>query len=158
MEDTSDGHKTVLPNRLSLLLAAGARRVQGGRGCWTRWQMAVALKRFGFPEGSAQKRWLVSPASSRGWRQGCLANSEARRVKSVKFMENLMIHSGDPGNYYVDTAVRHILLRGIKVKIMLPWDLTEFTVAANLYVGCGWVPGTCCCRSGAPPPPFLHTC
>ena len=38
----------------------------------------------------------------------------------------LMIHSGDPVNYYVDTAVRHVLLRqgvlGIKVKIMLPWD------------------------------------
>ncbi|RAM39443.1 hypothetical protein DOZ52_29235 [Enterobacter hormaechei] len=37
-----------------------------------------------------------------------------------------MIHSGDPVNYYVDTAVRHVLLRqgvlGIKVKIMLPWD------------------------------------
>ena len=37
-----------------------------------------------------------------------------------------MIHAGDPTNDYVDTAVRHVLLRqgvlGIKVKIMLPWD------------------------------------
>ncbi|XP_043860627.1 40S ribosomal protein S3-like [Dromiciops gliroides] len=49
-----------------------------------------------------------------------------QRAKSIKFVDGLMIHSGDPINYYVDTAVCHILLRqgvlGIKVKIMLPWD------------------------------------
>merc|ERR1719228_1296920 len=37
-----------------------------------------------------------------------------------------MIHSGNPAEEYVDTAVRHVLLRqgvlGIKVKIMLPHD------------------------------------
>uniref|UniRef100_A0A4W2CHY0 Small ribosomal subunit protein uS3 n=2 Tax=Bos TaxID=9903 RepID=A0A4W2CHY0_BOBOX len=52
-----------------------------------------------------------------------------QRAKSMKFVDGLMIHSGDPVNYYVDTAVRHVLLRqgvlGIKVKIMLPWDPTE---------------------------------
>ncbi|CAH1778036.1 unnamed protein product, partial [Owenia fusiformis] len=49
-----------------------------------------------------------------------------QRAKSMKFVDGLMIHSGDPINDYVDTAVRHVLLRqgvlGIKVKIMLPWD------------------------------------
>nr|XP_055168769.1 40S ribosomal protein S3-like [Nyctereutes procyonoides] len=49
-----------------------------------------------------------------------------QRAKSMKFVDGLMIHSGDLVNYYVDTAVRHVLLRqgvlGIKVKIMLPWD------------------------------------
>ncbi|XP_036350699.2 small ribosomal subunit protein uS3-like [Ochotona princeps] len=49
-----------------------------------------------------------------------------QRTKSMKFVDGLMIHSGDPMNYHVDTAVRHVLLRqgvlGIKVKIMLPWD------------------------------------
>ncbi|VDI16636.1 small subunit ribosomal protein S3e [Mytilus galloprovincialis] len=49
-----------------------------------------------------------------------------QRAKSMKFVDGLMIHSGDPINEYVDTAVRHVLLRqgvlGIKVKIMLPWD------------------------------------
>lgn len=29
----------------------------------------------------------------------------------MKFVDGLMIHSGDPVNYYVDTAVRHVLLR-----------------------------------------------
>ena len=34
-----------------------------------------------------------------------------QRAKSIKFVDGLMIHSGDPVNYYVDTAVRHVLLR-----------------------------------------------
>ncbi|ELK27498.1 40S ribosomal protein S3-B [Myotis davidii] len=37
-----------------------------------------------------------------------------------------MIRSGDPVNYDADTAVRHVLprrgVRGLKVKITLPWD------------------------------------
>lgn len=49
-----------------------------------------------------------------------------QRAKSMKFVDGLMIHSGDPCNVYVDTATRHVLLRqgvlGIKVKIMLPFD------------------------------------
>ncbi|KAI1305233.1 40S ribosomal protein S3 [Halotydeus destructor] len=49
-----------------------------------------------------------------------------QRAKSMKFTDGWMIHAGDPKNDYVDTAVRHVLLRqgvlGIRVKIMLPWD------------------------------------
>uniref|UniRef100_U5EUR5 40S ribosomal protein S3 n=1 Tax=Corethrella appendiculata TaxID=1370023 RepID=U5EUR5_9DIPT len=49
-----------------------------------------------------------------------------QRAKSMKFVDGLMKHAGDPCNDYVDTATRHVLLRqgvlGIKVKIMLPWD------------------------------------
>lgn len=49
-----------------------------------------------------------------------------QRAKSMKFVDGLMIHSGDPCNDYVETATRHVLLRqgvlGIKVKIMLAWD------------------------------------
>ena len=49
-----------------------------------------------------------------------------QRAKAMKFVDGLMIHSGDPCNDYVDAACRHVLLRqgvlGIKVKIMLPWD------------------------------------
>ncbi|XP_015597222.1 40S ribosomal protein S3 [Cephus cinctus] len=54
-----------------------------------------------------------------------------QRAKSMKFVDGLMIHSGEPINDYVDTATRHVLLRqgvlGIKVKIMLPWDETGKT-------------------------------
>merc|ERR1712130_762704 len=50
----------------------------------------------------------------------------AQRAKNMKFVDRLMIHSGDPVNDYVDSAVRHVLLRqgvlGIKVNIMLPHD------------------------------------
>ncbi|XP_048024321.1 40S ribosomal protein S3-like [Megalobrama amblycephala] len=34
-----------------------------------------------------------------------------QRAKSMKFVDGLMIHSGNPVNCYVDTAVRHVLLR-----------------------------------------------
>ncbi|KNC79762.1 40S ribosomal protein S3-B [Sphaeroforma arctica JP610] len=50
----------------------------------------------------------------------------AQRAKSMKFVDGLMIHSGQPKKTFVDVAVRHVLLRqgvlGIKVKIMLPHD------------------------------------
>ncbi len=34
-----------------------------------------------------------------------------QRAKSMKFVDGLMIHSGEPTNVYVDSAVRHVLLR-----------------------------------------------
>lgn len=73
-----------------------------------------------------------------------------QRAKSMKFVDGLMIHSGDPTTHYIDKAVTHVLLRqglylcvvwislfinfiiftgvlGIKVKIMLPHDSTGKT-------------------------------
>ena len=50
-----------------------------------------------------------------------------QRAKSMKFVDGLMIHSGDPVNDYVDSACRHVLLRqgvlGIKV---IKWKQTEY--------------------------------
>ncbi|XP_022853184.1 40S ribosomal protein S3-3-like isoform X1 [Olea europaea var. sylvestris] len=50
----------------------------------------------------------------------------AQRAKSMKFKDGYMISSGQPVKEYIDSAVRHVLLRqgvlGIKVKIMLEWD------------------------------------
>ncbi|KAI5336752.1 hypothetical protein L3X38_016020 [Prunus dulcis] len=50
----------------------------------------------------------------------------AQRAKSMKFKDRYMISSGMPVNEYIDSAVRHVLLRrgvlGMKVKIMLDWD------------------------------------
>jgi small subunit ribosomal protein S3e len=50
----------------------------------------------------------------------------AQRAKSMKFKDGYMISSGGPVKDYIDTAVRHVLMRqgvlGIKVKIMLPYD------------------------------------
>ncbi|CAF1238885.1 unnamed protein product [Didymodactylos carnosus] len=65
--------------------------------------------------------------------QGCeivvSGKLRGQRAKAMKFVDGLMIHSGDPVNDYVQMAVRHVLLRqgvlGIKVKIMLPYDPKE---------------------------------
>mmetsp|Transcript_21023 Transcript_21023/g.53228 ORF Transcript_21023/g.53228 Transcript_21023/m.53228 type:complete len:228 (-) Transcript_21023:49-732(-) len=50
----------------------------------------------------------------------------AQRAKSMKFRDGYMIKTGNPVREYVDTAIRHVLLRqgvlGIKVAIMLPHD------------------------------------
>lgn len=44
------------------------------------------------------------------------------RAKAMKFSDGFMIHSGQPAYDYIDTAVRHVMLRqgvlGCKVKIM----------------------------------------
>jgi small subunit ribosomal protein S3e len=50
----------------------------------------------------------------------------AARAKSMKFKDGYMVSSGQPTKEYIDSAVRHVLLRqgvlGIKVKVMLDWD------------------------------------
>jgi len=55
----------------------------------------------------------------------------AQRAKAMKFVDGFMIHSGQPARDYVDSAVRHVLLRqgviGIKVKIMKAFDPTGKT-------------------------------
>jgi small subunit ribosomal protein S3e len=52
----------------------------------------------------------------------------AARAKSMKFTDGFMLHSGQPIREYIDSAVRHVMLRqgvlGIKVKIMLEHDPT----------------------------------
>ena len=37
-----------------------------------------------------------------------------QRAKAMKFVDGLMIHSGNPAEEYVDTAVRHVLLRQVR--------------------------------------------
>merc|ERR1712188_175735 len=49
-----------------------------------------------------------------------------QRAKGMKFADGYMIAAGNPTREFIDTAVRHVLLRqgclGIKVNIMLPYD------------------------------------
>lgn len=47
-----------------------------------------------------------------------------QRAKSMKFVDGLMIHSGEPTNEYVNTATRHVLLR--QGTIILLWQ--------NIYI------------------------
>lgn len=52
----------------------------------------------------------------------------AQRAKAMKFKDGYMLSAGNPVREYVDSAVRHVLLRqgvlGISVKIMRDWDPT----------------------------------
>jgi small subunit ribosomal protein S3e len=54
-----------------------------------------------------------------------------QRAKSMKYKDGFMIHTGQPKNVFISSAVRHLELRqgimGIKVKIMLPYN----TASAN---------------------------
>lgn len=42
-----------------------------------------------------------------------------QRAKAMKFVDGLMIHSGDPCNDYVDSACRHVLLRQVRMFDMI---------------------------------------
>mmetsp|Transcript_20999 Transcript_20999/g.59934 ORF Transcript_20999/g.59934 Transcript_20999/m.59934 type:complete len:232 (+) Transcript_20999:45-740(+) len=59
----------------------------------------------------------------------------AQRAKSMKFKDGYMISSGHPREEYVDSAVRHVLMRqgvlGVKVSIMLAHDPTGKTGPKN---------------------------
>merc|ERR1739847_238790 len=104
----------VAPTKTEIIImATRTQNVLGEKGRRIRELTQVVQKRFNFPENSVE----LYAEKLRG-----------QRAKSMKFVDGLMIHSGDPCNDYVDTACRHVLLRqgvlGIKVKIMLPWDPT----------------------------------
>uniref|UniRef100_A0A2I2Y6Z1 KH type-2 domain-containing protein n=1 Tax=Gorilla gorilla gorilla TaxID=9595 RepID=A0A2I2Y6Z1_GORGO len=128
----------VTPTRTEIIiLATRTQNVLGEKGRRIQELTAVVQKRFGSPEGSVATRGLCAIAQAESLAccgvlrfimetgaKGC----EVVRAKSMKSVDGLMIHSRDPVNYCVGTAVRHVLLRqgvlGIKVKIMLPWDPT----------------------------------
>merc|ERR1712107_190315 len=50
----------------------------------------------------------------------------AQRAKAMKFKDGYLISTGDPKNYYIDEAVRHVAMRqgmlGVRVKIILKHD------------------------------------
>lgn len=95
---------------------------------------------------------FIMESGARGCEVVVSGKLRGQRAKSMKFVDGLMIHSGEPTIEYVNTATRHVLLRqgknlflllkiyfvenffnkpfflfalgvlGIKVKIMLPHD------------------------------------
>jgi len=50
----------------------------------------------------------------------------AQRAKAMKFRDGYLISTGEPKNHYIDTGIRHVMMRqgvlGIRVKIMLAHD------------------------------------
>jgi len=69
---------------------------------------------------------FIMESSARGCEIIVSGKLRGQRAKSMKFVDGVMIHSGNPVNDYIQEAVRHVQLRqgvlGIKVKIMLPHD------------------------------------
>merc|ERR1711879_1010584 len=71
---------------------------------------------------------FVMEQGARGCEVVISGKIRGQRAKAMKFVDGMMIHSGYPtrGLGYVDTAVRHVLLRpgvlGVKVKILKPHD------------------------------------
>merc|ERR1712177_94248 len=71
---------------------------------------------------------FVMEQGARGCEVVISGKIRGQRAKGMKFIDGMMIHSGFPtkGLGYVDTAVRHVLLRqgvlGVKVKILKPHD------------------------------------
>lgn len=53
----------------------------------------------------------------------------AQRAKSMKFKDGYMISSGQPVNEYIDSAVRHVLLRQVCFCLYLGILLTSIAVA-----------------------------
>ena len=64
----------------------------------------------------------------------------AQRAKAMKFKDGYMISSGQPVNDYIDSAVRHVLLRqgvlGIKVPIIPTHAHNTGAAAAGFHVSC----------------------
>jgi small subunit ribosomal protein S3e len=74
---------------------------------------------------------FIMESGARGTEVIVSGKLRAQRAKSMKFVDGFMTHSGQPTKDYIDSAVRHVLLRqgvlGLRVKIMLPWDPTGKT-------------------------------
>jgi ribosomal protein uS3 len=71
---------------------------------------------------------FVMEAGAKGCEVIVSGKLRAQRAKSMKFKDGYMVSSGDSARTYIDSAVRHVLLRqgvlGIKVKIMKDFDPT----------------------------------
>merc|ERR1711981_1193775 len=80
---------------------------------------------------------FVMESGARGCEVAIAGKIRGQRAKSMKFTDGMMIHSGHPVHEYVDTAVRHVLLRqgvlGVKVKILKPHDETGLNGPKTQY-------------------------
>lgn len=80
---------------------------------------------------------FIMESGARGCEVVVSGKLRGQRAKSMKFVDGLMIHSGDPCNDYVNTATRHVLLRqgvlGIKVNKKHFIDFLHIIVFNHFY-------------------------
>ena len=69
---------------------------------------------------------FIMESSAKGVEIVISGKLRGQRAKAMKFRDGYMIKSGNPTRHFIDTSVRHVLLRqgvlGIRVSIMLPHD------------------------------------
>jgi ribosomal protein uS3 len=69
---------------------------------------------------------FVMESGAKGAEVSVSGKVRGQRAKSQKFSDGYMIKTGQAYNDYVETAVRHVMMRqgvlGVKVAIMLPHD------------------------------------
>ncbi|KAB0369559.1 hypothetical protein FD755_018552 [Muntiacus reevesi] len=99
---------------------------------------SVIQKRFGFSEGSVElfagkvatrglsiisqayaracsgMLWFITESRVKGCEVMACGKLQGQRAKSMKLVDGLMVHSEDPVNHDVDTAMCHVLLRQTK--------------------------------------------
>lgn len=108
----------------------------------TRAKVKVLLKFLSCRACYGVLRFIIE-SGARGAEVVVSGKIKGQRAKAMKFTDGHMIHSGDPVNYYVDRAVRHVQLPqgmvslsapnnalivgiiGIKIKIMKNQDPTK---------------------------------
>ena len=54
---------------------------------------------------------FVMEAGAKGTEVTVSGKLRAQRAKSMKFKDGYMLRAGEPCNYYIDKAIRHVLLR-----------------------------------------------
>lgn len=84
--------------------------------CWRRGRPELQTEPLGFAVMCVCRACygvlrFIMESGAKGCEVVVSGKLRGQRAKSMKFVDGLMIHSGDPVNYYVDTAVRHVLLR-----------------------------------------------
>ncbi|GBF97206.1 40S ribosomal protein S3 [Raphidocelis subcapitata] len=147
-ELAEDGYSGVevrqTPMRTEVIIrATRTQNVLGEKGRRIRELTSVVQKRFSFPPETVElyaekvaNRGLacygvlrfVMESGAKGCEVIVSGKLRAARAKAMKFKDGYMVFSGDPARIYLDTSVRHVLLRqgvlGIKVRIMKDWDPT----------------------------------
>merc|ERR1711877_104468 len=151
-ELAEDGYSGVIVRKSKtcevIIIATRPSQVLGEKTRRIRELTAIVNKRWGHEQGQidlyvervanrglsavAQAAYgvlrFVMEQGARGCEVVISGKIRGQRAKGMKFTDGMMIHSGFPtkGLGYVDTAVRHVLLRqgvlGVKVKILKPHD------------------------------------
>ncbi|KAF3821982.1 hypothetical protein GH733_007356 [Mirounga leonina] len=115
----------VTPTKTEIIILAARTQNVLGEKDWCIWEStAVVQKRFGFPGGTVELH--AEKEATREWGQSSEVmvsrKLQGQRATFMKFVDDLLIHSGDPVTYCVDSTVYRTGYAGHQVKIVLSRD------------------------------------